>query len=432
MIQPDLSPKLVAKLKSLDLGAIADLLLPIPEGMSRIHGAEAPDTEDVVSIPEPEPVWPVEPMAKKEDSLYKFVVSSRKKRMHQGYVFLATIDWKNLAVPTALLSPDHLPDPVLRKWHWWRGKGAETTGTEQATVKLAKAIVYDCDGISYDPDNPESLRIMFDVETPKGKHVFMTYHGWRGLWAPIYMTDEDVVPDAAKRDFYKELSESKIQGRKAVRKYAMGMAQKFDRLEYRLRKRRSQGAGRYVVTLNRDRAAKLVRFRDWVATENPNGCTQNEAIGRALDLAAATIPSEEELPPGFMRQLSRRDRVMGAAKELFAAKKPISATAIARMLNYPKARVSVTIGVLKAEGIWPYQTLRDRRWSKTPRTRVDKESKITQRILGELCKVGTEVSRLRILDRVLDGVADPKTAMFTVDHPLTYYGPKSFAPDPEI
>lgn len=294
--QPALSPKLIEKLRSADLGSIADLFTEARTGVRRITASEAAELPPIGRAEDdgPQPVSPVEPMAKETDTLYAFVIRSRKVKTCALYQFIATEDWKHLAVPITLLPPECLADPILKEYHWWTGRGAESIVSEETAKAFASEMIREFDGLDYDPHNPDELNITFEVKTPKNTHMYMTRHGWKGLWCPLYMAPEDKKPDSWKYHFVRIISELDIVGKNQVMRYARKHAKDYDKLKIKGPKRtKREGPYRcYYIAIEFQR--KLLDVQRWLDAMDPNGCSESRAVCHCIDTVHASLPPESE------------------------------------------------------------------------------------------------------------------------------------------
>jgi hypothetical protein len=382
---PALSPKLIEKLLAADLGSIADLFLESRTGIRRIAAGDAGEIEPVVDLPDdgPTPVNPTEPVAGPCDALYLMRVFSRKRHMRQAITFLATDDWRHLAVPIAILPPEYLPDPVIKDFHWWRGAGAETIHSEETARAVARAIVREYDGIKYDPANPGELDVEFEVKTAKGAHTFLTHHGWQGLWCPLYMATEGQDADDRKSMFAKVLGEREISGKGDVKRYARKLARAYDKIKIKPPKLTSHEGPHRCYYVPKGHRRKLREYQRWLDACDPNGCSESRAVCYGIDLAHASMPPEdewqvvehplktepEESPSdradreaveASARKLPRRQReILEAAMAVARPGDSVSIADLAHRVGIDPTNAHKVVNTLRAKGLWAYKSVRD-------------------------------------------------------------------------
>lgn len=383
---PQLSPSLIEKLRTADLGAIADLFIEARTGVRRITAEEIGEIEPFAELPnnDPTPVYPVEPIARACDKLYVIGVQSRRRYSRRIFTFLATDDWKHLAVPTLILPPECLPDPVLRDYHWWQGRGAKSINSEESARALAKSIIRKFDGLDYDPSNPDMLNITFNVTTPKGVHAFMTRHGWNGLWCPLYMAEEGVKANERKAAFAKLLSEEAIRGKSAVTRYAMKYAKRWDKID-RMPPKRTTHEGPYrCYFIPAKHRQKLREYQRWLDATDVNGCSESRAIRYGIDLAHASMPRESEwnvvdhplkdqdhdrtarakgetrLDDSTVAKLPRRQReIIEAARAVANPGETVRIAELGDAVGIDQANAHKVVNALRRKGLWEYRSALD-------------------------------------------------------------------------
>lgn len=378
---PTLSPSLIAKLKAMDVQAISDLVasfeagpsnVRLPSGVARIKASEIDRVSDIEVREQPEPVWPTEPVAKVEDEIFAFRSRSYSRFQPMYYTFLCTSDFMNLAVPLAILSFEHIPDPLLKRWHWWRGYGTETLGTLQAAKELAKSIICSHEGVRYEDANPKTLARKFEIQTERATHVFLTWGDWRGLWAPVYM-DPDATPEPHAASYYRAGKEDELRGEAAVRRRALKLARKYDKVVVKPRPAAMAGTPYRAVYLPREMRDKWEVIRKWMADGQPNGCTFNGTIQNLLSDQYNLMPDEVDWPthpyspvPDRSRAVAvlkpdaelmvrgRQKEVLEAAAQLAAPGEPVTPTAISKIVGISRNNVCLVIRALRKKGFWPH------------------------------------------------------------------------------
>lgn len=290
---PTINPKLLEKLLAMEFEDLADALCDDPDGARRMLAADAETLETTIIHDQPEPVWPIEPLTKPEDAIYLIDVPSRRNHIRQSTVFIATADYQNLAVPIKFLPADCIPDPLLKKWHWWRGTGWDKLGTDAACRNLARKIVRQFDRMENAPGRPKDLDVRFEIKTPKAVHEFMTRHDWRGLWAPLCMRPEG-VPDARAAMFTKILREKEIQGKREIKKYARRMAYEYDKVKLKPKPPKHARGPFKSIYLSIEYQDRWELVRAWMAHGRPNGCSQSQAVRNLIDDQLAKLPPESE------------------------------------------------------------------------------------------------------------------------------------------
>jgi hypothetical protein len=430
--RPSLSPNLIAKLKAMDIQSIADIVSSfeaesarsrLPAGVARITADQADYVADVETREQPEPIWPVEPVADRDDEIYAFYVRSSLRHYGQFYTFFTTADFKNLAVPLLLLSPfDHMPDPILKRWHWWRGDGVDSLGTIQAAQVLAKRIVCGFEGVRYEDANPKTLAKKFDIVTPKAAHTFMSWGDWTGLWVPTYMLPES-PPDDRAAMFVKLFKETEISGETAIKRHARKLAKRYDKIVVKPRMPAIGGGpykGMYIPLEHQRRWEQIQR---WMAAGRPDGCSFSKVMQNLIDDQYDRMPPEGDWPihpyvsvnmispepsllrPEEKRQLSARQReVLEAARRLFVPGKPATPKAIAKVAGITPNHVSLTIRVLRNKGLWPYPSPQPGRkdpMDAVPRVATPRDEEIAaEDIVARLMRLPNPESRRRALDLV--------------------------------
>lgn len=291
MSDAPINPKILAKLKDANLEELAEILSrPVPTA-PRVE----PDQLDEVPTYEDDDVFSDRWSPEKVDGrgLYQLRIQSPKSRFGR-YIFLATEDWREIAVPLDLLPPEYLGDDLLKRWHWWRGEGSETIRSEASAIEFAESLVRQFHGLKPSVPLPNYRIHPFDIRTAKAVHQFMTMENWTGLWCANYMAPEGSSPDQINVRWTRLLDSSQISGEKEILKYAARYARAFDRLKNKPNPRpavRNLRAAHYFYPETRD---KIEQTKRYLAAINPNGCSDSRAVRYLIDEGFKSVPPESE------------------------------------------------------------------------------------------------------------------------------------------
>ncbi|MDR3582529.1 MAG: hypothetical protein P4L67_04620 [Candidatus Pacebacteria bacterium] len=279
--QPELSPKLIAKLEAAGLDQIAEILSARNRiGLDQID--DLPDFDQNVEWVCPEGY--TSPVAEDEQLNY-FAVRVSTKALTRLIYFLATADWSRMAVPISLLPPEKLADPILKRWTWIY----DNLAGEDECKRLADSIVRRRTG-----DN--SGQQSFTVATPKAEHVFVTTSDWRGLLIPEYIANREPRPQAGFSR-YQTFIGKEVTGEKKIRSAALKIAREYDKIKMKDKfdpdAMSMDSRQRYWVSA--ERLKKLQHTMRFLRATEPHGViAQSHALGELIDRGFETIPPESE------------------------------------------------------------------------------------------------------------------------------------------
>lgn len=286
---PELSPKLIEKLKASGLEEIAEALSANDASridLSFIDNLPTSETEEYWKHPE----GFTSPVGENEQINY-FIVRSRKRLLAADHYFVATTDWKRLGIPLLFLPPEVLADPILKRWAWTDSR--DDLGTEEACKTLARAIVRRHDNLPVDIPG----RVTFEVETPRGKHKFFSTGSWCGLLAPDYMVPEEHRLKSQSFHHVVVISEEDVQGEKAVKREAKKLARAYDKTLVQPQYGRpvKVETERLYFWLGFEAIDKIKRRERYMRTTDPTALHSRSAALRAMiDASDELLPPEAE------------------------------------------------------------------------------------------------------------------------------------------
>jgi hypothetical protein len=286
--EPQLPPKLLAKLA--DFEFLADVLSrPIPES-PRVEPEQLEDIQPYEDDDKFSDRWTPERVDGR--ALYQLRIQSPTAQFGR-YIFLASDTWDAVAVPLRMLPPEYLGDPILKRWHWWTGDGAERVKDEASAIEFATAFVRKFHGLKPSFQMPNYRIHAFDVRTERSVRQFMTMEGWRGLWCLTEEAPKGLEPEQLNVLWTRLLTTNEIQGEKAIRRCAERYAKKFDKIKNRKPnvKPRNKRTAHYFTDESHE---KLEHTRRFLEAIDPLGCSASKAIRWLIDEGFKNVPPEGE------------------------------------------------------------------------------------------------------------------------------------------
>lgn len=392
--EPKLSAKLIEKLNACDLGDLARILAPPP--------APRVDRDKIDEIPtqvddEDSDRWSPE----RVDACGLYAFHAPPPPASYGHVFLATDDWKNVAVPLNMLAPEYLGDPKLKRWHWWRGEGAEQIRSQETARAFATEFTRQFHGLEA---APTGRIVSFDVKTLKAKHSFMTRSGWYGLWCEAYMAPEGAKPDGSNPKWFKILG-ADVTGEKPIRKFALAYARKFDKQKHQKRRPVDSDYARRNYYLDEESRAKVERANRYLDAAESMPCSESRALRFLIHEGFKSVPPESEWKPGKIhwdtvdnatvkerKTPIRQQQVLDAAKRLTPPGGCPSYREIGDDVGITKKNVEQVVRKLRKLGIWPYP-------SYSEHTEARRKSRALESVRANLGLLDPEI-RKRLLDQI--------------------------------